>query len=65
MERTIVIDQERVFLDTILNYDIRVIDENVHFWMVRTKKGYFYNEFISNEFVALAKQSAYNVRFSR
>ena len=31
-----------------------MIDENVHFWMVRTKKGYFYNEFISNEFVALA-----------
>ena len=46
--------QEQTFLESILNFNLRIIDSNVHFWMIRTKKGYFYNEFISNGFVALA-----------
>lgn len=46
--------QEEVFLNGVLESDIRVIDDNTRFWMIRTKKGYFYNEFISNDFIALA-----------
>lgn len=45
---------EEKFLDSILNYEILQVDENVRFWMIRTKKGYFYNEFINNNFIALA-----------
>ena len=46
--------QEQSFLDSILNYEIKIIDKETRFWMIRTKKGYFYNEFISNSFIALA-----------
>lgn len=46
--------QEQAFLDAILAYDLRIIKDETRFWMIRTKKGYFYNEFISNDFVALA-----------
>lgn len=46
--------QEQAFLESILNFNLRTIDNNVRFWMIRTKKGYFYNEFIANGFVALA-----------
>lgn len=45
---------EENFLDSILNYDILKIDDSTRFWMIRTKKGYFYNEFIKNNFIALA-----------
>ncbi len=34
-------------------YGIKVIPDNIRFWMVRTKKGYFYREFVSNGYVAL------------
>lgn len=30
-----------------------VVDENINFWMVRTKKGFFFDEFIQNEFIAI------------
>lgn len=46
--------QEQSFLDSILNYEIKIIDKETRFWMIRTKKGYSYNEFISNSFIALA-----------
>lgn len=46
--------QEQTFLDAILAYDLQMIRNETRFWMIRTKKGYFYNEFISNDFVALA-----------
>lgn len=46
--------QEQAFLDAILNYKIKIIDKETRFWMIRTKKGYFYNEFVSNNFIALA-----------
>lgn len=34
-------------------YGIKVISDNIRFWMVRTKKGYFYKEFVTNGYVAL------------
>ena len=45
---------ELEILDAILNFDIKDIPENTRFWMVRTQKGYFYNEFIAKKYVALA-----------
>lgn len=48
------IDQELDILENILGYEIKLIDSATKFWMIRTKKGYFYTEFISNGFVALA-----------
>lgn len=36
-----------------LKFNIREIDERKRFWMIRTKKGNFFNEFVANEFVAL------------
>ncbi len=41
-------------LDDILNFEIKPISDNTKFWMIRTKKGYFYQEFISKHYVALA-----------
>ena len=42
--------------DEILNFKLLHIPSDTRFWMVRTKKGYFYHEFISNYliFIALA-----------
>ena len=45
---------ELTVLNAILNYKIPEIPEDTRFWMIRTKKGYFYNEFIGKKFVALA-----------
>ena len=42
------------FLNYINNFEVPVIPYTTRFWMIRTKKGYFYNEFISKRFVALA-----------
>lgn len=48
-------EQEQLnILNSILNFRIPVISENTRFWMIRTQKGYFYNEFVSRRFVALA-----------
>jgi len=41
-------------LDAIENFSVPIIPPTTHFWMTRTKKGYFYNEFLSKRFVALA-----------
>lgn len=41
-------------LDEILNFKVTEIQPSTRFWMIRTKKGYFYNEFINQGFVALA-----------
>ena len=30
--------QEQSFLDSILNYEIKIIDKETRFWMIRTKK---------------------------
>lgn len=45
---------ELAVLDAILNFRIPEVSGDTRFWMVRTKKGYFYNEFIGKKFVALA-----------
>lgn len=34
-------------LDAIENFSVPIIPPTTHFWMIRTKKGYFYNEFLS------------------
>ena len=45
---------ENKILNAILNFEIKEIDSETRFWMIRTKKGYFYDEFIANRFVAVA-----------
>lgn len=49
MENDILIDDK--FIKNLL--DIKIIDSNINFWMVRTKKGFFYKEFIEKQFIAL------------
>lgn len=41
-------------LNKIINFDVPRISEDIRFWMVRTQKGYFYNEFLAKRFVAIA-----------
>lgn len=45
---------ESLILDTLLHFDVPVISDETRFWMIRTQKGYFYNEFLAKSFVALA-----------
>ena len=47
-------DEELSFLNAILDFQVPVIPETTRFWMVRTQRGYFYNEFVTRRFVALA-----------
>lgn len=47
-------DEELAFLNAILNFQVPTIPKNTRFWMVRTQRGYFYNEFLARRFVALA-----------
>lgn len=49
-----ILKNENEVLEEILNFEVKEIDSNTRFWMVRTKKGYFYDEFIANGYVALA-----------
>lgn len=46
--------QELEILNAILNFEINSIPENTRFWMIRTQNGYFYNEFVTRKFVAIA-----------
>jgi len=48
------LDSELIALQSILDYKIETIPDTTRFWMIRTKKGYFYNEFVAHGFVALA-----------
>lgn len=41
------------FSELLSSYRIRNIQEDTRFWMIRTKKGFFYDEFINEHFVAL------------
>lgn len=41
-------------LDELLNFKMEEVPESTRFWMIRTKGGYFYNEFITHNYVALA-----------
>lgn len=47
-------DLKLKLLDNILNYQVPTISKDVHFWMIRAQQGFFYNEFITNGYVALA-----------
>lgn len=48
------LQDEKTLLDEILHFDIPIIPANTRFWMIRTQKGYFYDEFLSKRFVGLA-----------
>lgn len=45
---------ESQVLDEILHFQIPIIPKSTRFWMIRTQRGYFYNEFLAKKFVALA-----------
>lgn len=45
--------ETNLILDTLLNYEPHFISDKTRFWMVRTKKGYFYNEFVTKGYIAL------------
>lgn len=47
-------EQIKTLLNNNPELKIPQITSDTHFWMIRTKKGYFYNEFLSKSFVALA-----------
>lgn len=34
-------------------HSIPIVDDTINFWMVRSKKGIFYNEYIENEYIAI------------
>ena len=46
--------KELEILNALLDFKLLQIPENTRFWMIRTQKGYFYDEFITHKFVALA-----------
>lgn len=46
--------RESQILDELLNFKVPIIPEQTRFWMIRTQKGYFYDEFLAKKFVALA-----------
>lgn len=41
------------FNELVQYLDIKLIDNSTKFWMIRTKEGFFYDEFIDNSFIAL------------
>lgn len=45
---------ENRILEVISDYEIYKVPKFTRFWMIRTKNGYFYKEFITKGFVALA-----------
>lgn len=52
-----VFNEENIVLDEILNFKVKEVPSETRFWMIRTKQGYFYNEFIANRYVALGWNS--------
>lgn len=40
-------------LEQLLDYQVPYIDGDINFWMIRTKKGYFFDEYIAESYVAL------------
>ena len=46
--------ESQFVLNAISNYSVPTITEDINFWMIRTKKGFFYREFIENGYIALA-----------
>lgn len=45
---------EAIFFGVSESANFQAIPEGTHFWMLRTQKGYFYREFTTQNFVALA-----------
>ena len=45
-------------MEMVQNYfNIPSISESTNFWMVRTKRGFFFDEFINHEFIAIGWNS--------
>lgn len=44
---------EQHLLNTIFNCEIQEVPETTRFWMIRTNRGFFYNDFVINKYVAL------------
>ena len=57
--KEIVVDlqKELRLLNDLENFSIPIVADETRFWMIRTQKGYFYDEFLSKKFVALAWNS--------
>jgi len=51
------LEKETLILDELINFKIKEIPDNIKFWMVRTQKGYFFEEFIREGFIALGWNS--------
>ncbi|MDD6217590.1 MAG: hypothetical protein PUB28_12765 [Roseburia sp.] len=47
-------DIQSDFFNELMNYELTQIPSETRFWMIRTKQGYFYEEFIKNQYVAVA-----------
>lgn len=48
------IDTQSDLFDALLDFKLTDISSETRFWMVRTKKGYFYEEFLRERYVAVA-----------
>lgn len=48
------LEQESQLLNELLDFSIPIIPDDTRFWMIRTQKGYFYDEFLAKKYVALA-----------
>lgn len=46
------LEVEKQILDDFLSFKIPQINSKIHFWMVRTQGGHFYNEFKKNSYIA-------------
>lgn len=45
---------EEKILEELLSFKVPIINQNTRFWMIRTQKGYFYQEFLTKKYVAIA-----------
>lgn len=48
------LQEEKEILDALLNFEVPIIPDETRFWMIRTQKGYFYDEFLAKRYVAIA-----------
>lgn len=46
--------KSQLIYESLSNYSVQTITDETNFWMVRTKKGFFYREFITKQYIALA-----------
>lgn len=45
---------EKELLKSFNSFEIPKINDDINFWMIRTKQGFFYDEFVKDSFIALA-----------